>query len=171
MPDATLSGFESLREQRIAAWGRRAVLAVLLVLVLAGAGGLLGVRTTTGTAEGGGYTLSVEHASVARAGLDVPWQVTVTRAGGLEKTVTLAVTGDYFDIFETQGFTPDASTSRRDADTLYLTFDAPPGETFTVSYDAYIQPSSQRGRSATVSVVDATLQPVVSVDIDTALLP
>ena len=171
MPDATLSGIESRREGTIAAWGRRGVLAVLLVFVLAGGGGLLGVRTATGTAEGAGYALRVDHARVARAGLDVPWQVSVTREGGFEKTITLAVTGDYFDIYETQGFTPDPSTSRRDADTLYLTFDSPPGDTFTVSYDAYIQPSSQRGRAASVSVVDAALEPVVTVDIDTVLLP
>lgn len=171
IPDSTLTGFESRRQERIALWGRRAILALLAVVVLAGASGLLGVRASTATDEGGGYTLGVEHAMTARAGLDVPWQVTVTREGGFEKTVTLAVTGDYFDIYETQGFTPEPSTSIRDARTLYLTFDAPEGETFTVDYDAYIQPSSQRGEGATVSVVDAELRRLASVDIYTFLLP
>lgn len=152
-------------------WGRRAVLTLLLVIVLAGVGGLLGVRTSTASHIGGEYTLSVNHASIARAGLDVPWQVTVTRQDGFEKTLTLAVTGDYFDIYETQGFTPEPSATVRDADTLYLTFDAPAGDTFTVDYDAYIQPASQHGASATVSVVDTGLQPVASVAIDTFLLP
>ena len=59
----------------------------------------------------------------------------------------------------------------RDATTLYLTFDAPDGDVFTVDYDAYIQPSSQVGRDATVSVVDSELRPLVSVAIDTRLLP
>jgi len=171
MPDSTLTGFETHRQERTAAWGRRVVLAVLLIIVLAGASGLLGVRASTGVAVAGGYTLRVDHASVARAGLDVPWQVTVTHQGGFEKSLTLAVTGDYFDIYETQGFTPEPSSSVRDAHTLFLTFDAPAGDTFTVDYDAYIQPSSQRGAGATVSVVDAALRPIASVHINTALLP
>jgi hypothetical protein len=152
-------------------WGRRAVLTLLAVIVLAGVSGLLGVQSSTSTAVNAGYSLRVDHASVARAGLDVPWQVTITHEGGFDKTVTLAVTGDYFDIYETQGFTPEPSAMVRDADTVYLTFDAPEGDTFTVDYDAYIQPASQRGQSATVSVVDADLRPLATVHIDTSLLP
>ena len=80
------------------------------------------------------------------------------------------MTGDYFNIFETQGFHPEPADETRDAHTLYLTFTAPPGDTFVVDFDAYIQPSSQRGRSARVSVMEGDT-PVVSVDIDTRLLP
>ena len=118
-----------------------------------------------------GRDMKDKYKETARAGLDVPWQVVVTHADGFEKEVTIAVTGDYFDIYETQGFTPEPSASMRDATTLYLTFDAPDGDVLTVDYDAYIQPSSQVGRDATVSVVDAAHVPLVSVDIDTYLLP
>ena len=37
---------------------------------------------------------------------------------------------------ETQGFTPEPSTTVRDDSTLYLTFDAPDGDVLTVDYDA-----------------------------------
>ena len=171
LPGSTLSGLETGPHERKARWGRRVFLGLLLVVVLAGAAGLLGVRSATATASANGYDLEVTHASVARAGLDVPWQVVVTHADGFEKEVTIAVTGDYFDIYETQGFTPEPSASMRDATTLYLTFDAPDGDVLAVDYDAYIQPSSQVGRDATVSVVDAAHVPLVSVDIDTYLLP
>ena len=171
MPESTLTGFETPSQERAGAWGRRAVLTLLLAIVVAGASGLLGVWTSIDNDVGGGYALSVEHASIARAGLDVPWEVTVTREGGFDKTITLAVTGDYFDIYETQGFTPEPSAMVRDAETLFLTFDAPEGDTFTVDYDAYIQPASQRGERATVAVVDADMEPIASVDIDTLLLP
>ncbi len=57
-----------------------------------------------------------------------------------------------------------------DADTLYLTFDTPPGDTFTVSCDAYIRPASQQGRDATVAVLDHGVA-VASVHIHTHLLP
>jgi len=107
---------------------------------------------------------------VARAGLDTPWQVTVTRPGGLGKQVTLAITGDYFTIFETQGFHPEPADETRNAHTLYLTFTAPPGDTFVVDFDAYIQPSSQQGRSATLAVMRGG-QPMVSLDFDTRLMP
>ena len=171
VPDSTLSGLETGRQERYGLWGRRFFLSLLLVVVLAGGTGLLGVRTAITSANRAGYTLGVTYASVARAGLDVPWQVRISKPGGFGKEVTVAVTGDYFDIYETQGFTPEPSASVRDATTLYLTFDAPDGDVFTVDYDAYIQPSSQVGRDATVSVVDAELQPLVSVTIDTRLLP
>lgn len=171
MPDSTLADLESTEQERGAAWGRRVVLVALLLLVLAGVAGLLGVRTATRTATGDGWSLTLEHATVARAGIDVPFQVTVHHDGGFDKTITLAVTGDYFDIYETQGFTPDAAEATRDAHTLYLTFDAPPGDTFVVSYDAYIQPASQQGRSGTVSVLGQGGTPAASIDFSTHLLP
>ncbi|MFC7657243.1 hypothetical protein ACFQV8_13425 [Pseudonocardia benzenivorans] len=95
------------------------------------------------------------YAWVARAGLDVPWTVTVRRAGGFPGPVTLAVTSDYFDIFESQGLDPEPATETADDTNLYWTFDPPPGETLSVDFDAYIQPSSQLGESGEVSVVDA----------------
>lgn len=171
LPGTTMVGLETGAQDRTAAWGRRVVLAGMAALVLAGAVGLLGVRTGTSTADNGTWHLSVEYASIARAGLDVPWQATVVHPGGFGKTLTLAVTGDYFDIYETQGFHPEPSAATRDAHTLYLTFDTPPsGDVFTVSYDAYIQPASQQGRDATVSVLDHGAT-VASAHIDTHLLP
>jgi len=155
---------------RAASWGRRGFLALLLVFVMLGASGYLGVHSRSATASSNGYTLDVHYAQFARAGLDVPLVVTVTHAGGFGKQLVLAVTSDYFDIFETQGFYPDPSATTRDGDTLFLTFDAPTGDVFRFSYDAYIQPSSQRGKSATVTVVDAGV-PVVSTHITTHLLP
>lgn len=169
-PLSTLADIETRSEGRVALWTRRGFLTLLLVFVLAGLGGFLGVRTATETDEADGFELSLRHATIARAGDDVPWVATVTRAGGFGKDVTLAVTGDYFDIYETQGFTPDPSEATRDAGTLYLTFAAPPGDTFVVSYDAYIQPSSQIGRDGTLSVLQDG-STVASVDFDTTLLP
>lgn len=170
LPVSTLTGVDSAPRERVAAWCRRILLLVLLLFVLAGAAGLLGVRTTTSRASAAGYELSLRHATVARAGSDVPWEVTVTRAGGFTGDVTLAVTGGYFDIYETQGFHPAPAEETRDGDLLFLTFTAPPGETLVVAYDAYIQPSSQVGAGGTVSVLDERTV-AVSVDFDTMLLP
>lgn len=167
---STLEGIETAGQGRVALWTKRAFLLALTLLVAAGLLGYLGVRTTTTDAEEDGWTVTVQHAEIARAGLDVPWQVTVHHPGGFGKEITLAVTGSYFDIFETQGFVPEPSDEMRDADTRFLTFTAPPGETFVLDYDAYIQPASQQGRSGTVSVlVDG--ERVAAVDFRTRLLP
>ena len=56
---------------------KRGFLALLLVFVLAGLAGLLGVRTTTASDDAEGWSSHLRHAQVARAGLDVPWEVTV----------------------------------------------------------------------------------------------
>lgn len=149
---------------------RRLMLTMLALLVLADLTGLLGVHTSEATATQHGYTLSLRYPGVARAGLDVEWQATLTHPGGFGKQITLAVTGDYFDIFETQGFHPQPAAETRDAHTYYLTFEAPRGDTFVVYYDAYIQPASQEGKSAQLAVIDHG-RSVVSLDYRTRLLP
>lgn len=151
-------------------WARRLMLGVLALVVLADLVGLLGVHTSSATTTRDGYRLSLRYPDIARAGLDVQWQVTVSHPGGFGKEVVLAVTGDYFDIFETQGFHPQPSAETRDGHTLYLTFDAPPGDTLVVYYDAYIQPASQQGKSARVAVLDHGT-PAAWIDYRTRLVP
>jgi hypothetical protein len=153
--------------------GRRLVLVLILVFVLLDGIGVLGEHTGTVTRTADGYTLKLEYPETGRAGLDARWRVHVTHPGGFGKQLTLAVTGDYFDIFETQGFFPDASTETRSGNVLYLTFDAPPGDTFALDYDAYIQPASQQGHSAHLAVLatGADSPEVVGVDYTTRLVP
>lgn len=166
----TIEGLETRAQGHAAIWTKRGFLVLLLVFVLTGVAGLLGVRTTTASDDADGWELHLRHAQVARSGLDVPWEVTVHHEGGFGKEVVLAVTGDYFDIFETQGFTPEPSDATRDADTLLLTFTAPPGDTFVVAYDAYIQPAAQQGADGTLAVLDGGTR-VASVDFSTTVLP
>jgi len=152
-------------------WLRRATLVGLAAFVLASALTLFGVRTAVVSSESGGYRLSVEHPRVARAGLDVVWEVTVHRDSPLDRELELAVSGSYLDLFETQAFHPEPVESSRDGDTLYLTFATTPGsDTFVVAYDAYVQPAAQRGSDGRVAVVlDGA--PVVSADFSTFLMP
>lgn len=170
-PGSTLDGVETRPEGRFGIWSRRLLLGALAVFVGAGLIGLLGVRTATTSASEDGYTMTLEHATVARAGLDVPFAVSVTHEGGFAETLTIAVTGDYFDIYETQGFNPEPSSQIRDADLLYLTFDAPQGDVFRFSYDAYIQPSSQQGRSGEVILLAGDGSPLVTIPFRTRLWP
>ncbi len=164
----------TLAESRHSAaiWVRRGALTVLALVVAVGLSSYLGVHTGTASAERGDWGLTLKYPQVARPGLDVDWQATVTHPGGLGKEVTLAISGDYFNIYETQGFHPEPSDETRDGRMLYLTFTAPPGDTFVVDFDTYVQPSSQAGKSATLAVVDPkTLTPLTSVDVRTRLMP
>lgn len=171
LPESTIDDEQSASQTRTSVMVRRAVLVLFLLFVVAGAVGLLGVHSTTASTSENGWTLELEYAEVARGGLDVPWEVTVEREGGFDGPITLALTGDYLDIYETQAFHPEPSASMRDATTLFLEFDPPPsGEVFVVAYDAYIQPGSQLGKDAGVAVVDQGVQ-TARVEFTTRLLP
>lgn len=149
---------------------RRLVLGVLMLIVLAGGAGLLGVRTGTVAAAGDGYALQLEYAQVARAGLDVPFDVTLAHEGGFDEDIVLAVTADYFDIFESQGVSPEPESESSEGPMVYLTFPAPHGDEFRLDFDVYIQPSSQLGESGEVwLVVDD--EPLLGVSFTTVLLP
>ena len=149
---------------------RRLLVALLTAIVVAGAAGLFGVRSSEATASAGGWTLSVTYASVARAGLDVPWKVDARRDGGFTGPVTLAVTADYFDIYEEQGLDPAPADETADGERLLWTFDPPPGDELAIDFDAYIQPSSQLGASGQVTVLDGGNE-VVTVPFRTWLVP
>ncbi|GAB3600470.1 hypothetical protein GCM10027446_33750 [Angustibacter peucedani] len=150
-------------------WRRVGVLVMVLV-VAAGATGLLGVHSAQRTATGDGYTATLTYARIARSGWDVPWTVQVRHPGGFDGAITLAVDADYFDIFESQRFFPEPSGETRAGHFVYLDFDPPPGDTFVVGYDAYIAPSSQLGRDGTVTVMTDG-KPRVSLRYKTFLLP
>jgi hypothetical protein len=149
---------------------RRTVVALLCGVVLLGGLGLLGVHSRTVRATANGYTLTVEYAQVARAGLDAPWRVLVHNPNGIADDVELAVTATYFELFESQGFDPEPSSETADATFVYLTFDRPPGTDFRLSFDAYIQPSAQLGADGQVRLRIGGQQQA-SVNFRTWLLP
>jgi hypothetical protein len=128
---------------------------LLCVIVAAGAIGVFGVHSRTATATGSkdGYRLSVVFPQTARAGLDVPWRAIVASSDGFTSAITIAVSTDYFRMFETQGFYPDPDEQTNDGRFVYFSFNKPRGHTFVLDYDAYIQPASQIGKSATVEVL------------------
>ena len=155
VPESTLADVRTGGPRRAARAGRRAVLILLAVIVALGATTMLGVHTSSVTAQAEGYTLRVEYPRIARPGLDVMWRVTVRHPGGFgSEPITLAVSARYFDIFEHQAFYPEPSKSTGDGEMLELEFDPPQGDVFSLDFDAYIQPSSQLGRRGAVALLD-----------------
>jgi hypothetical protein len=153
-PDTTTSDVNDAKRNRRGLVGRRVALAVIVLLVLVGATGFLGVHAGTASATGNGYQLTVTYPRVARAGLDIPWNLRLTHPGGFPGDITVAISADYYDIFEFQGMHPEPSDETADAHFVYLTFSPPKqGDVFTTALDTYVQPSSQIGRHAVTEVL------------------
>lgn len=151
-----MSTFHNVQEagsRRSLLW-RRLGVGALTVLVAAGLFGLLGDQTAVVEARSGdSMHLRVTYASSARPGQDVPFEIEVSDPAGLAPQITLALTADYLDIYETQGWYPATTDETRDDEWLYLTFATQEQPTMTVGFDAYIQPNSVRGRQGQVAVV------------------
>lgn len=152
---------------------RRLFLAATAVVVAAGMSGWLGVRTVERTARAGEHELTVRYAAVARAGLAAPWSLTVRRGGGFEEgeTIRVRLAADYFDLFDENGFTPDADASTADGVHIVQEYAAPDADTFELSFDARIGPSVQAGESGTAALLDEDGEVVVEVSFRTWILP
>lgn len=150
---------------------RRLGVGALALVVLAGVLGLLGDRTGKAQGPSGdGQSLRVEHAQVARLGMDVPFEMTVADPEGLDPQVTLAVTADYVDLFETHGWYPEPAEWSRTGEWLFLTFDTEESTEMTVVADAYLSPAAGTGDSGQVAVV-VEGEPVNPVSFRTWILP
>ena len=158
---------------RRARTGRRIGLALLAVFVLAGAAGLLGTRTTTTSATGAGYELTVTHPAVSRSGHAVKVEVELRRPGGFDTSepIRLRMRSAYFDLFDENGFTPTPDAQTTDGEWTYGEYVPPRGEVFTISVDTRIEPARNRGERGEVSVVDDQGQPLLTVRFRTRLMP
>jgi hypothetical protein len=118
---------------------RRVGVALMVVLVALGLTGVLGQRTSTVAVDGAGYRMWVTYPSVVRPGLDVRFNVALTNPAGFGRSLNLAFDRHYFDLFDLNGVRPDPDgvTSTGQADVY--TWDAPPGTTFVVTIDAYVE--------------------------------
>ena len=67
--------------------------------------------------------------------------------------ITIQISTDYFHLFETQGFFPDAANSANNGRFVSFTFDEPRSDNFRLDYDAYIQPMAQIGRRSHLKVI------------------
>lgn len=144
---------------------------LLCLFLLAGVLGLLGVRTSTVRATGGGYELEVRYPRVTRPGLAVPWSVTIRRPGGFDGPVVVSTTSAYFDLFDENSFEPDPESTTTDGELVIWEFTPPDhGDTMEVSLDTRTGPNVQSGKGATTAIL-VEGQPVVQVEYDTVVLP
>ena len=136
-----------------AAWARRGFIAFLAIVVLVGLLDLLGVksRTVDASSPDGAITLDVHYAQIARAGLDVPFRITVERPGGFDQDMTVAVSSDVPRPLRPQSsLDPDASVGDGNRRHVIWQFDPPPGDTLEISVDMQVQGGRHWGRTGAV---------------------
>jgi len=157
-------------DTRRAPWGRRVGTGILALFIGSGAAGLLGDSVQTESADEAGYTLTLKYPNVTRSGLDVPWELDISSSEPLPEQIVIAVTGNYFDIFEHQGLDPEAYSQTADDEMEYWTFDTPGGTTMSISIDQYVEPGVMTGSSGTVGLyIDGEL--IAPIDFTTRMLP
>lgn len=153
--------------------GRRAFAVGLTLFLCAGALGLLGVRTTTATAAGGGYELTVTYAAVSRPGLATPWSFEVRRPGGFPDGLTVAVTSRYLDAFDENGLSPAPAQEWADGDRTVWGFAPQVPGTLSVSFDARMEPGVQLAtvHGEVAVLAGPTGPPVATVAFRTFVMP
>jgi hypothetical protein len=163
-----------LRRRRHAGYAATtAVLALLVVgAVLDGAGvDVYGVDTAHATAASGDWELDVRYGTRSRPALATPFDIEVTRTGGFDGPVTIAVSSSYLAMWDENGLDPQPAVETQDGEYLQWTFDPPAGEVLAVSFDARIEPGAQNGEAGRVAVLDEAGRELVAVDVRTTVLP
>jgi hypothetical protein len=130
-----------------------------------------GVDTAHVRAAAGDLELDVRYGTVSRPGLATPFEVTVTRAGGFDEPVVLAVDAEYLSLWDENGLDPEPSASTADGSAVVWEFDPPRGDSLVITYDARIEPAAQWGKAGRVAVLDADGLEIVAVTFTTRLLP
>ena len=165
-PQDALSEKEARRFRNV----RRAGVVFLALIVALGAAGLLGQKTHSVSASGGGYTLKVLYPSVVRPGVDVRFEIEVANPHGFGDSLSIAFNHHYFDIFDLNSARPDPDSSSSNRSTLVYTWDSPKGTTFRFSLDMLAEYGEHFGLDGTTSVL-AGGSPAVTVRYHTRWVP
>lgn len=171
LPDSTLDGLHDRPRGASGTWAHRAGVLTLTVLVLAGLLGLLGPRTGVATGSGEGWTLTVEHPALTRAGEPARLHLEIEHAAGLTGPVELALCDDWFDEYDFHTWYPTPAKETSRPGELTYEFDPPDGTTATLTLDATSAPGGLGSRqTCAVSVLDDG-SPVATAEFTTWRLP
>ncbi len=129
-----------LEASRRSLWVRRTLLALLCLFVLAALTQQFGMRTDTVRGRSGDLSVSLRYADRARGALASPFTIDIARRGGFVGKIEVRTRQSYLEIFDDNGFEPDAESMTTEAGYVIWTFDPPPGDTLRIILDARIEP-------------------------------
>jgi hypothetical protein len=161
---------QHLRRLRLRRWVRRAVLAVLGLVVVLGIVGLLGERTGRVHAAAAGVSLTVSYPSIVRDGPPTSLEITVVRAGGFSGAVDLAFDGRYLSALDQVSVSPQPDSERAAGDDVVWTFSQPAGDRLVVDIDAQVSSQARFRHPGQVRLVDGG-DTVVAVRFTTRVWP
>jgi hypothetical protein len=124
---------------------RYAGIGLLVLVVAAAAGGLLGPRERTTMTTEGDHTLTLTYPSVTRAGQPAPLHLRIERPGGFSGPIQVSFSDDFFNHLDFQNWYPAPAGEVGEGDRVLYEFDPPPGEVFEVSLDARTSPGQFGG--------------------------
>jgi len=150
---------------------RRAFLVALTAFIVLGLLNVWGVRTATTQASDGDHTLEVRYPRVARAGLPVAFEIAVTKRGGFDGSIAIAVDAGYLGLFDENAKRPEPAESTRADGREVWRFTPPEGERFTASLDVRIEPSRRWGQHGRVWLLDEAGAEVLTVGFYTWIAP
>jgi hypothetical protein len=130
-------------------------IAVVVLIVAAAMLGFFGLRLGNVAARDGNLEVDVRYARVTRAGLPTPFTIDVATRDGtaLPDRVEVALSSDYFALFDENGLDPEPVESDADAESTYFTFEPTGGHsTLAIDFDARAQTDVHRGKRAQVTV-------------------
>jgi hypothetical protein len=139
MPDLDAGLHSSSRGK----WGRRVAVGVITTFVLAGAVGLMGVRTVTTAAQAGEIRAEVRHPGITRPGLAASWSLRISSPDGFDEPITVRQRSRYYNDFDFNGMEPAPASSTSDGGWIEWEWDAPPTTDFLVTVDARVEPGVQ----------------------------
>ena len=122
-------------------------------------------------ASEGGITIEAKTPSVARGGLDSTLDLTISKPGGFEEPVQVAITADWLDMFQQAGIDPEPEGATADPERVIWSFEPPPGDSLEVSVDLTMRPAVRTGEEAHLAVVDEDGNDLASLDFDTRVVP
>ena len=131
---------------------------------------VFGVEARWSGASGGEYYLAVLHTVVTRPALASPFEIEVSRNGGFDRPVEVAVERAYLQQWDVNGIYPEPSAQRGLDGWVVWEFDPPTGDQLRVVFDGRIEPAVQSGRSGAVAVIERD-RPVATVTFHTRVLP
>lgn len=114
--------------------------------------------------------LTVDYPELTRPALASQFAIEITRAGGFDAPIEVAVSRHWMEQWDENGFAPEPEASTGDREWVVYEFEPPDGDTLRVFYDARLEPARQEGIQGAVQLRSSG-RPIAEVHFETTVRP